>query len=57
MADNLTPNYVDSPYTLRQVIVQSYIGPFKNRFLNAQRDIKHRVRVSITPTFKWGLES
>jgi hypothetical protein len=45
MAEKIGKNYVDSPYSLRQLINQAYLSSFKNRKDTADKDIKTRVRV------------
>jgi len=49
---SISKNYVDSPYTLRQIIVQAYNGPFRDRKENAKRDIKRRVKVETVIVWK-----
>lgn len=45
MAEVSTRFYVDSSFTLRQLIRTAYTGAFNDRYLNMLKDVKHRVRV------------
>ena len=41
-----------SPISLKQLIIESYQGPFNNRFFNAVRGTKHRVRLDTIVQWK-----
>lgn len=52
MAETKEPGFVDSPYTLRQLIIAAYRGKFKDRYDNAERDVKKRARVETVTQWK-----
>jgi len=52
MADTNRRTYVDSPLTLRQLIQAAYLGQFRDRFDNAERDVKKRARVETVTQWK-----